>query len=228
MLISLSAKPVDVSKYAWYKFKGKRAAKFLNHNRSYDLELESNHVFGLRPMRGGNFYLVAEDALDIRFKLTEREALNLIKRCSTYRGKVDGKSIKNSLRGAPGGLDNDNSLDKSKGAGSVTVEVSAFKHPRENTDLTKKLKALKSIPGMSKVEFIQAREMLPGETYYFYDAISTLRSYRRRNGLRVGEYGSWAKDLERRVESAIRGIDVEVGTVKMNGELRHLLVVVDL
>lgn len=228
MLISLSAKPVDVKACAWYKFLGKRTAKFLNHNKSYDLELESGHVFGLKPIRSGGFYLIDSLELGVKFKVTEKEAMNLIKRSRTFRGKVNGKSTKDSLRGAPGGHDKDNSLDKSKGAGSVKVEVSSLKHPRENVELTKKLQSLRKIPGMKKLEFIQAREVLPGEFYYFYDAISNLRSYRRRNGLRVGQFGSWAKDLERAVEKAIPGIDVEVGTVRLNGEVRHLLVVVDL
>ncbi|SBV38391.1 hypothetical protein BN7874_213 [Phage NCTB] len=225
MLISLSA-AINVKQYAWYKFLGKRSAKYLSHNRHYDLELESGDVFGLKPQRNGQFYLVESQALDVRFKLTEKEALTLIKRCKQFSGKVGGKSVKDSLRGAPGGMDSDNSLDKSKGAGSVRVEVSAFKHPHEDQELTRKLKSLR-IPGLKKVEFIQAREMLPGEVYYFYDGISSLRSYRRKHGLPVGQYGNWARDTEKAIEKALPGVDVEIGTVKMHGELRHLIVVVD-
>ena len=61
-----------------------------------------------------------------------------------------------------------------------------------------------------------------------YDVSSTLRSYRRRNHLRVGEFGDWAEELEETVESSIRGIDVEVGTTRLQGEVKHLLMVVDL
>jgi len=46
--------------------------------------------------------------------------------------------------------------------------------------------------------------------------------------LRVGEFGDWAEELEETVESSIRGIDVEVGTTRLQGEVKHLLMVVDL
>lgn len=227
MLISLSAKPIDVKKCAWYKFMGKRPAKFLDHNPKYDLELASGDVYGLTPATRGNYYLIEEFSLDTKFKLTEREAMNLLKRSKSHRGKVDGKSIKDSIRGAPAGMDKDNSLNPSRGAGATPVSVTMLNHPREDTDLTRKLKNVR-INGMKKIEFIRAREMLPGEVYYFYDAVSTLRSYRRKHGLRVGQFGSWATELEREIEKQIPGIDVELGTVRMDGEVKHLIVVVDI
>tara|TARA_B100000214_G_scaffold357534_2_gene317269 strand:+ start:74338 stop:75024 length:687 start_codon:yes stop_codon:yes gene_type:complete len=227
MLISLSAKPVDVKSCAWYKFLGKRPAKFLQHHRSYDLILEAGHVFGVKPIRGGNFYLIDAEALDLKFKISQRELSALLKRSRTFTGKVDGKSVKDSLRGAPAGHDKQNKLDPSKGTKTVEVRVKDLKAPKENTGLTSRLSKVK-YPGMNRIKFIKTQEMLPGEFYHFYDVSSTLRSYRRRNHLRVGEFGDWAEELEETVESSIRGIDVEVGTTRLQGEVKHLLMVVDL
>lgn len=226
MLLVLAAS-IKVKDYAWYTFKGKRRARFLDHHPRVDLELEEGEVFGLKPYRNGQgYYLVDGDELKTRFKLKPNEAGNLVKRAKTFSGKVNNVSVKDSLRGPVAGHDTHNKLDKSKGTTKVEVEVSSLRNPRENYDLTKKLQSVR-YGGMKKIEFIQAREMLPGEVYYYYDAASTLRSYRRVKRLRANEYGKWAKDVEREVERQLRGIDVEVGSVKMKGELRHLLVVVD-
>lgn len=228
MLIVLAARQINVMEYAWYRFGGKRTARFPDHHARYELELENKEVYGLKPNRKGDiYYLVDASDLSTRFKLTAKEANNLIKRSKTFRGKVGGKSVKDSLRGPRGGQDPKQSIqDAGTGVDSVQVPVGNLRHPRENYDITKKLQQVR-MGGMKGVEFIQAQEMLPGEIYYFYDAASTLRSYRRVKRLRVGQYGNWAKDVERAIEKQIRGIDVEVGTVKMMGELRHIIAVVD-
>jgi hypothetical protein len=225
-LESLSQRKTGILSYAWYQFEGKRNAKFLNHNKRYDLEIEPKEKFGVKPMRGGKYELIESSAPRIKFVLTQKEVFNLIKRCKTFAGKIQGRSVKNSLRGLPGGKDTDNKLNPSKGVTSVTVPVQNMHTPREDPELTKKLQAVK-YPGMKKVTFIKAQEMLPGEVYYYYDAVSTLRSYRRRNRIPRGETGGWAKELERTVEKQIRNIDAEVGTATIAGQTRNLLVIIN-
>jgi hypothetical protein len=225
MLILLAAS-TSVLDFAWYKFVGKRKAQFNNHHKDLDLELESGEVYGLKPLRGGNYQLIESSDLKTVFKLSTVEVKNIIKRSKTFKGKVKGRSVKNSLRGASAGQDTNNSLPKGEGVDRIEVAISDLAHPGENKALTVKLLKVK-YPGMSKLTFIQAREMLPGEVYFYYDAASTLRSYRRRKGLGINKYGSWATELDREVEKQIKGIDVEIGSVSMNGKLRHLLVVVD-
>lgn len=227
MLILLAAS-IKIQDYAWYRFGGKRRARFLDHHPRYDLELESGEVFGLKPSRRGDYYfLVDASNTKIRYKVSPREANLLIKRSKSFRGKVDGISVKGGLRGPRAGQDKKDKLNVNRGTRTIDIDIKSLKHPDENADITRKLMSVKT-GGIKNITFLQAREILPGEFYYFYDAASTLRSYRRVKRLKVGQYGNWAKDLEKAIESQIRGIDVEVGTVKMNGELRHLIVVVDL
>lgn len=92
-LLSESAKKdFSLLNYAWYKFNGARSKHFKKHNRSYDLEVEPGLVIGIRySPRAKSVYLALADELPGQeWKLSEREAQNLIKQCKGFGGKRDG------------------------------------------------------------------------------------------------------------------------------------------
>jgi hypothetical protein len=86
--ISASKNPLD---YSWYSYTNDRVKKYTKHHKSVDLELEKGEKFGIRySSRTKQVYLVESTSLGTEFKLSEREALSLIKVAKPFRGQIEG------------------------------------------------------------------------------------------------------------------------------------------
>lgn len=218
LFISLSAKQKDVTKYEWYRFQGQRQARFYNHHRTYDLDLEKGEVFGVRAARGF-IGLVPQDALDVEFKLSFEEFEKLVKRCKGFAGKVDGKKVQKGLRGKDGRTPNKTASASPAPPTSSSPKPSATEDPQ----LTK---FIQSLPwrGAKTAMHVHAEEVFGREIYHFYDVSTMLNSYRRKHSLTKPEMGSFAIELERLVEKAAQGdIDAEVGMTKYQGKMIPVL-----
>lgn len=91
-LLSHSAKSFNPMDYAWYKFTGSRAKNYTDHNRSYDLSIDSGLVFGVRynPRNKSVYVSLSDELLGQEWKLSEREAKLLLKNSKGFGGKRDG------------------------------------------------------------------------------------------------------------------------------------------
>lgn len=219
MLLSLSAVKPDVKKYDWYTFKGKRLLKILNGHKEYDLELEPNEIFGVKS--GAKFiYLITKSDPDILFKIDEKVLIRLLKSSKGWSGKVGRYTVNAGRYGSgdkPSGVDT--SAPKAK-----PVRVRTATIP-ENKTITAMLKQTK-VDGIDGIKYILAQELLPGEMYYYYDAESMLRAYQSKKGLKPTHYGQWDTFYERLIEKKNPTLDVELGTIRIDGIVRHVMSVV--
>lgn len=103
---SISAKTKNPLDYAWYRYTDTRRKMFKKHHKSMDLEINTGDRVGIRAGRGGTVYLVEADSLQYEFKLSDREATLLLKKCKPFAGKVEAiRVIKGNMK-----------LDQMKGA----------------------------------------------------------------------------------------------------------------
>lgn len=215
VFLSLSAKNKDVTKYEWYRFEGQRQARFYNHHRVYDLDLEKGEVYGVRAARGF-IGLVPQDALDVEFKLSFEEFEKLVKRSKGFGGKVDNKKVQKGLRGKDG---------RTPTTTRPTSPPPASNKPsvEEDRQLTKFIQSL-PLNGANTAMHIHAEKVFGREIYHFYDVSSMLNSYRRKHKLTKPDMGDFAIELEKLVESASDGdIDAEVGMTKFKGAILPVL-----
>lgn len=85
---SVSAQTKNPLDYGWYRYVGTRVKSYKKHHRSQELYLENGEKFGIRFGRNA-VYLVEETSMQYEFKLTEREAQNLLKVAKPFGGKID-------------------------------------------------------------------------------------------------------------------------------------------
>lgn len=219
MLIMLSAAKPKISGYGWYKFGGIRTVKLLEHNRSFELELEKGEVFGVR-LGKKYFYLVEKSAPKVEFRLTPKEARAIINKSKGWSGKVVGVKVKAGVYGKDSGKP-----DNKGGAPTPPINVSQESGLREDKALTSALKKVK-FPGVKGLTFIKIIKVVDSEIYHFYDATSTLKAYRRKHGISIKEKGNWAIDIEEAIESQIPKVDAELSTVRFKGKLINTLSII--
>ena len=217
--MSLSAVLPDPRTYDWYTFKGKRTVKVLNSNKHYDLELEPAEIFGVKA--GSKYiYLITKEDPKILFKIESPLLTRLLKSSVGWEGKVGRYNVKAGRHGTankPKGIDTSARVAK-------PVKVKAHTLP-ENKTITDMLKKTK-VAGIDKIKYIMAQELLPGEIYYYYDAEPMLRAYQEKQKLKPTHYGQWDTVIEKQIETKDRSLDVELGTIKIDNILRHVLSVI--
>lgn len=219
MLLSLSAVKPAVTKYDWYSFKGKRTLKILNGHKEYDLELEPDEVFGVKSGTK-QIYLITKEDPSILFKIEEKVLSRLLKSSKGWSGKVGRYKVNAGRYGAvdkPSGVDT--SAPKAKPIRIRTATIP------ENKTITTMLKQTK-VMGIDNIKYIMAQELLPGEMYYYYDAESMLRAYQESKGLKPTHYGQWDTFFERLIEKKNPTLDVELGTIRIDNVVRHVMSVV--
>lgn len=88
---SLSAKFEELDGFTWYKYGGSRSVKvvFRIHERS----IKRDTVFGIRPVRYGNFYVVFPDLYHVNFTVSSKEANKLFE----HGTKIKRPDIQNKL-----------------------------------------------------------------------------------------------------------------------------------
>lgn len=219
-LISISAAP-KITDYLWYTFDGKRKVKFENSHKHYDLEIEPKERFGIKFGRK-SIYLLHEDDPEIQFKLDPPLAKKLVEKSKGFKGKIKGKAVQPGVHGADAKLSG-----KPKRAPVHSAPLAQPVKMGEDKELTKELAAVR-FPGLKRIEYILTQRPVPGEVYQYYDVSQSLLAYRRKHKIPVSEKGDWAKELEDTVESKLKGIDVEIGYVKHQNKIKHVLVVVNL
>lgn len=89
----------DVSKYQWVEYQGPKLILETDHPE-FDFELTRGAKLGIRKYRG-NFYVVAKDDLDFRFKSSEKDVKKILKKSRGWSGKVKGVRVS----AGEGGLD---------------------------------------------------------------------------------------------------------------------------
>lgn len=83
-LESASAKDEQLSEFDWYEYNG-RQKKTVTH-RSHVRDITPGMIYGLRPIRGGDYYLILPDMYHVDFRIAKREADSMIKRSKAKRG----------------------------------------------------------------------------------------------------------------------------------------------
>ncbi len=216
VFISLSAKPKNPANYEWYKFEGQRQARYYNHHKTFDLDIEKGEVFGVRVGRGF-IGLVPQDALDIEFKLRFEEFEKLVKRCKGFGGKVDGVAVQKGLRGKDG------RTPSRKGSPPSVPTSSSKPDVVEDQQLTQ---LIQSLPwrGAKTSMHVHAERVFGREIYHFYDVTTMLNAYRTKHKLSKPDMGLFVKDLEKLVEKTSQGeVDAEVGMTKFQGKMIPVL-----
>lgn len=223
LMLSLSASKKTEADYKWYKYTGKKPLMFKNVHRTYDLDFDQNDRFGVLATKS-KVVVVHESDVSIQFKFEPKVLKRLLDASKPYKGKVNGKPV------LPGPEQLDTLVKVSKPdaqpKAAAPTGTSPFKSQiREDKLVTSKLQKIK-VPGMNKIKFLFAQEMLPGEVYYYYDAEPVLRQYQDKKGLQPLAYGKWEDDSERAVEKLDRTVDVEFGSARIDGKLYHLMSVI--
>lgn len=219
-MLTLSAAKIKLTDYSWYKFEGKRKAKFENAHKDYDLEVEPNEKYGIK-LGKKYFYLVHQDEPTLEFKLVPKMARNLIGRSVGFSGKIGKVKVKAGIYGS----------DASKAAAKpnpAPVHSTPFQAVAlvENPKLTKQLREVK-FPGLKRIKYILTQRPIEEEVYQYYDVTESLIAYRRKHKLKINDYGFFRRDLEDTVEAAIPGLDVEIGYVKHDDQIKQVLVVIE-
>lgn len=91
---------IKIESYAWFMYKGRKVAFHTGH-AEHDLHLFSGEVFGYKKWRGRHF-IVDKTELEIRFELTEKDAMRVIANSVGWSGKIN----KVGVQAGVGGLDN--------------------------------------------------------------------------------------------------------------------------
>lgn len=84
-LESLAARESQLDEFVWYEFRGKRKRTVQHRNHTRDIT--PGTVYGLRPIRGGDYYLILPDMYHVDFRVKANIADNMVKQSSKKRTK---------------------------------------------------------------------------------------------------------------------------------------------
>jgi hypothetical protein len=213
---------MEVKNFRWYKFDGVRTVKFASAHKSYDLEIEKGEVFGIR-LDKKKVHVLHRDDPSILFKVDPKLIKKVIEKSNGFRGNIDGVKVEAGRQGK-------DMRAQSKPVGSAPKHSTPIQDANpmvEDKALTRKVKSVK-FPGLRSAEWVLTQPDVDGETpAHYYNVDRTLVNYRRKNSLKVNEYGDWADELAATVENAIAGTYCEAGSVKHEGKLIQILVITD-
>lgn len=83
MMISISARDEQLALYDWYVFKGKRKQTVMH--RQHVRDITPGMEYGIRQIRGGNYYLILPDMYHVDFVVPARKISSMVKTSTKKR-----------------------------------------------------------------------------------------------------------------------------------------------
>jgi hypothetical protein len=69
--VALSAKFEELDKFSWYQYSGRTKRKLVTHGSA--AEISNGSVYGIRPIKGGRFYVILPDLYHVNFTIEPEE-----------------------------------------------------------------------------------------------------------------------------------------------------------
>lgn len=101
-LVALSAKFEELDKFSWYQYSGRTKRKLVTHGSA--AEISNGSVFGIRPIKGGRFYVILPDLYHVNFTVEPEEMEFLTSRSDEIK-KPKLANIREGRQRAPRNLE---------------------------------------------------------------------------------------------------------------------------